>query len=111
VNECKIQMLIQPTIESHHDDISTNECNDVAHCEYKFLYVYENMSTYDPFQEKHCEDNAMKEPSAVEEPRELKDTLKEPTIIVDLVNDEALESTTLGSEFFSQDDVGLSCSF
>jgi len=83
VNKYKVQMLNQPTTKLHHADISIDEYFDHGHYQYKVLFADEDMSTYDPFQEKICEDNVMEEPSLVSS-----------TIIIVLVNDEATKSTT-----------------
>jgi len=52
------------------------------------------MSTNDHFQEQSYENNTMEEPSAVEEKTVFEDATEASTIAIDLVNDEAAESTT-----------------
>ena len=63
------------------------------------------MSTNDHFQEQNCEDNTLEEPSAVEEPTVFKDATEASIIAIDLVNDEAVESTTVGEKFCSEDEI------
>jgi len=63
------------------------------------------MSTNDHFQEQSCEDNTIEEPSAVEEPTIFEDAAEASTIATDLVNDEAVESTTPGENFCSEDEI------
>jgi len=47
----------------------------------------------------------MKEPSAVEEPTIWEGASEASTTTIDLVNDKATESTTLGANFCSQDEI------
>ena len=91
MNEYTIQMLDQPTSESHHTDISIDRYNDahsnmstyghinfakdVADEEIEDSHTYistdryvDDMSIDDLFEEQSCENNTMKEPSAIEEP-------------------------------------------
>ena len=75
-------------IEDSHTNISTDGYVDNAQCEYKVL------SVDDIFEEQSCEENAIEEPSVVEEPMIFKDAAKASTIATDLVNDEAADSTT-----------------
>jgi len=63
------------------------------------------MSTNDHFQEQSCENNTMEEPSAVEEPTIFEDATEPSTIATDLVNDEAVESTTPSENFCSEDEI------
>jgi len=141
VNEYTIQMLDQPTPESHHTDISADRYNDAhsnmstdehvnfakdvgdeeiedshtyistdgyvddARCEYKVLFVDDVMSIDDLFEEQSCENNTMKEPSAVEEPTIFEDAAEASTIATYLVNDEAADSTTSSADFCSQGEI------
>jgi len=81
----------KPIAESHHIDISTDG--------------YNVMSTIDHFQEQSCENNTMEEPSAVEEPTIFEDAAEASIIATDLVNDEAIESTTPGENFCLEDEI------
>jgi len=90
-------------IKDSHTNISTNGYIDVAQCEYKIVLVDEDMNTNDHFQEQSCEDNRIEEPSAVEEPTVFEDAAEASTITTDLVNDEAVESTTPGENFCLED--------
>jgi len=92
-------------IKDSHTNISTNGYVDDAQCEYKVVPVDEDMSTKDHFQEQSCEDNTMEEPSVVEEPTIFEDATEASTIGTDLVNDEAVESTTPGENFCSEDEI------
>jgi len=141
VNEYTIQMLDQPTPESHHTDISTNRYNDShsnmstdghvnfakdvadeeiedshtyistdgyvdnAQCEYKVLSIDYDTSIDDLFEDQSCENNTIKEPSAVEEPTIFEDAAEASTIATDLVNDEATNSTTSSADFCSQGEI------
>jgi len=78
---------------------------DDAQCEYKVIPVDEYMSTNDHFQEQTCEDNTIEEPSAVEDLIVFEDASEASIIVTDLVNDEAAESTTLGENFWSEDEI------
>ncbi|QCD78881.1 hypothetical protein DEO72_LG1g2517 [Vigna unguiculata] len=86
-------------IEDSHTNISTDGYVDNAQCEYKVL------SVDDIFEEQSCEDNAIEEPSVVEEPTIFKDAAEASTIATDLVNDEAADSTTSSADFCSQDEI------
>ena len=79
---------VDEEIEDSHTNISTDGYVDNAQCEYKVL------SVDDIFEEQSCEENAIEEPSVVEEPMIFKDAAKASTIATDLVNDEAADSTT-----------------
>jgi len=92
-------------IKDSHTNISTDGYVDDAQCEYKVVPVDEDMSTNDHFQEQSCEDNTIEEPSAVEEPTVFEDAAEASTIAIDLVNDEAAESTTPGENFCSKDEI------
>ena len=81
-------------IKDSHTNISTDGYVDDAPCEYKVVPVDDVMSTNDHFQEQSCENNTMEEPSAVEEPTIFEDAAEASTIATDLVNDEAVYSTT-----------------
>ncbi|QCD93326.1 hypothetical protein DEO72_LG5g1399 [Vigna unguiculata] len=86
-------------------NISTDGYVDDAPCEYKVVPVDDVMSTNDHFQEQSCENNTMEEPSAVEEPTIFEDATEASTIATDLVNDEAVESTTPGENFCLEDEI------
>ncbi|QCD92737.1 hypothetical protein DEO72_LG5g806 [Vigna unguiculata] len=92
-------------IKDSHTNISTDGYVDAAQCEYKIVPVDEDMSRNDHFQAQNCEDNTVEEPSAVEEPTIFEDAAEASTIATDLVNDEAVESTTLGEHFCSEDEI------
>ncbi|QCD78843.1 hypothetical protein DEO72_LG1g2479 [Vigna unguiculata] len=92
-------------IKDSHKNISTDRYVDDAQCEYKVVPVDDVMSTNDHFQEQNCENNTMEEPSAVEEPTIFEDATEASTIGTNLVNDEAVESTTPGENFCSEDDI------
>ncbi|QCE00106.1 hypothetical protein DEO72_LG7g1392 [Vigna unguiculata] len=92
-------------IKDSHTNISTDGYVDDAQCEYKVVPVDEDMSTNDHFQEQSCENNTMEEPSAVEEPTIFEDAAEASTIATDLVNHEAVESTTPGENFCSEDEI------
>ncbi|QCE03779.1 hypothetical protein DEO72_LG8g1805 [Vigna unguiculata] len=92
-------------IKDSHTNISTDGYVDDAPCEYKVVPVDDVMSTNDHFQEQSCENNTMEKPSAVEEKTVFEDASKASTIATDLVNDEAIESTTLGENFCSEDEI------
>ncbi|QCD96848.1 hypothetical protein DEO72_LG6g1558 [Vigna unguiculata] len=92
-------------IKDSHKNISTDGYVDDAQCEYKAVLVNEDISTNDHFQEQSCENNTMEEPSAVEEPTLFEDAAEASTIVTDLVNDEAVESTTPGEKFCSKDEI------
>ncbi|QCD86288.1 hypothetical protein DEO72_LG3g809 [Vigna unguiculata] len=96
---------VDEEIKDSHTNISTDGCVDDAPCEYKVVPVDDVMSTNDHFQEQSCENNTMEEPSAVEEKTVFEDAAKASTIATDLVNDEAVESTTLGENFCSEDEI------
>jgi len=63
------------------------------------------MSTNDHFQEQSCEDKTMEELSAIEEPIVFGDAAEASTIATDLVNDEAIESTTPGENSCLEDEI------
>ena len=141
MNEYTIQMLDQPTPESHHPDISADRYNDAhsnmstdehvnfakdftdleiedshtyistygyvddARCEYKVLSINDVMSIDDLFVEQSCENNTIKEPSAVEEPTIFEDAVEASTIATYLANDEAADSTTSSADFCSQGEI------
>ena len=63
------------------------------------------MSTNDNFQEQSCEDNTMEEPSVVEEPTVFEVAAEASSIATDLVDDEAVESTTPGENFCLEDEI------
>ncbi|QCD86446.1 hypothetical protein DEO72_LG3g969 [Vigna unguiculata] len=92
-------------IKDSHTNISTDGYVDTAQCEYKIVPVDEDMSTNDHFQEQSCEDNTMEEPSAIEEPIVFGDAAEASTIATDLVNDEAVESTTPGENSCLEDEI------
>ncbi|QCE03904.1 hypothetical protein DEO72_LG8g1934 [Vigna unguiculata] len=92
-------------IKDSHKNISTDGYVDDDQCEYKVVPVDEDMSTYDHFQEQSCENNTMEEPSAVEEPTVFEDAAEAYSIATDLVNDEAIESTTPGENFCLKDEI------
>ena len=71
----------------------------------KAVPIDEDMSTNDHFQEQSCEDNTIEEPSVVEKPTIFEDTTEASTIATDLVNDEAIESTTPSENFCSKDEI------
>jgi len=96
---------VDEEIKDSHTNISTNGYVDDAQCEYKVVPVHEDMSTNDHFQEQNCEDNTIEKPSAVEEPIIFEDAAEASTIATDLVNDEAVESTTPGGNFCSEDEI------
>ncbi|QCD87112.1 hypothetical protein DEO72_LG3g1644 [Vigna unguiculata] len=96
---------VDEEIKDSHTNISINGYVDNAQCEYKVIPVDEDMCTNDHFQEQNCEDNTMEEPSAVEEPMIFKDTTEASTIATDLVNVQAVDSTTLSADFCSQDEI------
>ncbi|QCD96560.1 hypothetical protein DEO72_LG6g1266 [Vigna unguiculata] len=91
-------------IKDSHINIATDGYVDDAQCEYKVVPVDEDMSTNDHFQEQSCENNTIEEPNAVEEPTIFEDAAEASTIATDLVNDEAVESTTPGENFCSEDE-------
>jgi len=92
-------------IKDSHINISTDGYVDDAQCEYKVVPVDEDMGTNEHFQEQSCENNTMEEPSAVEEPTIFEDLAEASTIATNLVNDEAIESTTSDGNFCSQDEI------
>jgi len=92
-------------IEDSHTYISTDGYVDNARCEYKVLFVDDVISIDDLFEEQSCENNTMKEPSAVEEPTIFKDAAEASTIATYLVNDEAADSTTSSADFCSQGEI------
>jgi len=96
---------VDEEIKDSHTNISTDGYVDDAQCEYKVVPVDEDMSTNDHFQEQNCEDNTIEKPSAVEEPTIFEDAAEASTIATDLVNDEAAESTTLGENIYSEDEI------
>jgi len=96
---------VDEEIKDSHTNISTDEYVEDAQCEYKVVPIDEDMSTNDHFQEQSCEDNTIEEPSAVEEPTVFEDAAEASTIATDLVNDEEVESTTLGENFCSEDEI------
>jgi len=96
---------VDEEIKDSHTNISVDGYVDAAQCEYKVIPVDEDMSTNDHFQEQSCEDNKIKEPSAVEESTVFGDAVEASTITTDLVNDEAVESTTPGENFCSKDEI------
>jgi len=96
---------VDEEIKDSHTNISTNGYVDDAQFEYKVVPVYEDMSTHDHFQEQNCEDNTIEELSAVEKPTIFEDAAEASIIATDLVNDEAVESTTPGENLCSQDEI------
>ena len=92
-------------IKDSHTNISTDGYVDDAPCGYKVVPIDEDMSTNDHFQEQSCENNTMEEPSAVEELIVFEDAAEASIIATDLVNDEAVESTTPGENFCSEDEI------
>ncbi|QCD93332.1 hypothetical protein DEO72_LG5g1405 [Vigna unguiculata] len=90
---------VDEEIKDSHTNISTDGYVDNAQCEYKVL------SVDDIFEEQSCENNTMEKPSAVEEKIVFEEASKASTIATDLVNDEAVESTTLGENFCSEDEI------
>ena len=98
--------VVDEEIEDSHANISTNGYDDDdAQCEYKVLSVNDDMSTNDLFDEQSCENNTMEEPSEVEEPMIFEDVAEASTIAIDLVNDEAADSTTSSANFCSQYEI------
>ncbi|QCD92417.1 hypothetical protein DEO72_LG5g479 [Vigna unguiculata] len=92
-------------IEDSHTNISTDGYVDAAQCEYKVVPIDEDMSTSDHFQEQSCEMLCYLLGS-----RQLLGCYKllrrlRTTIATGLVNDEAVESTTLGDNFCSEDEI------
>jgi len=96
---------VDEKIKDSHTNISIDGYVNDAQCEYKVVPVDEDMSTNDHFQEESCEDNTIEEPSVVEEPTIFEDAVEASTIATDLVNDEAVESTTPSGNFFSKDEI------
>jgi len=90
---------VDEEIEDSHTNISTDGYVDNAQCEYKVL------SVDDIFEEQSCENNTIEEPTAVEEKTVFEDAAEASTIATDLVNDEAVESTTPGENFCSEDEI------
>ncbi|QCD82507.1 hypothetical protein DEO72_LG2g2846 [Vigna unguiculata] len=105
MNAVTQSLQIDEEIKDSHTNISTDEYVEDAQCEYKVVPIDEDMSTNDHFQEQSCEDNTIEEPSAVEEPTVFEDAAEASTIATDLVNDEEVESTTLGENFCSEDEI------
>jgi len=105
INFAKDVAEVDEEIKDSHTNLSTDGYVDDAQCEYKVVPVDEDMSTNDHFQEQNCEDNTLEEPSAVEEPTVFKDATEASIIAIDLVNDEAVESTTVGEKFCSEDEI------
>ncbi|QCD82353.1 hypothetical protein DEO72_LG2g2689 [Vigna unguiculata] len=96
---------VEEEIKDSHTNISIDGYVGDAPCEYKVVPVDEDMSTNDHFQEQSCENNTMEEPSVVEEPTIFEDAAEASTIATDLVNDEAIDSTTSSADFCSQGEI------
>ena len=96
---------VDEQIEGSHIDISTDGYVDNAQYEYKVLSVDDDISLDDIFEDQSCEDNTMEEPSVVEEPTIFEDAAEASTIATDLVNDEAIDSTTSSADFCSQGEI------
>jgi len=92
-------------IKDSHTNISIDGYDDDAQREYKVLYVTDDMSTNDPFQEQSYENNTMEEPSEVEEPTIFEDAVETSTIATSLVNDKAIESTTSSENCCTKDEI------
>jgi len=96
---------VDEEIKDFHTKISIDGYDDDAQFEYKVVPINDDMSTNDLFHEQSCENNTMEEPSEVEEPTVFEDVAEASTIVTDLVNDEAANSTTSSADFCSQDEI------
>ena len=96
---------VDEEIKDSHTNISTDGYVDDAQCEYKVVHVDEDICRNDHFQQQSYEDNKIEEPNAVEEKIIFEDVVEASTIVTDLVNDEAAESTTLGENIYSEDEI------
>jgi len=96
---------VDEEIKDSHTNVSTDGYVDNAQSEYKVIFVDANMSKNYHFQEQSCENNIVEEPRAIEEPTILEDASEASTTTIDLVNDEAAKSTTLGENFCSEDEI------
>ena len=105
INFAKDVAEVDEEIKDSHINISIDGYVDDAQCEYKVVPIDENMITNDHFQEQSCEDNTMEEPSAVEEPIVFEVAAEASTIATNLVDDEAVESTTPGENFCLEDEI------
>ncbi|QCE04012.1 hypothetical protein DEO72_LG8g2044 [Vigna unguiculata] len=105
INFAKDVAEVDEEIKDSHINISIDGYVDDAQCEYKVVPIDKNMITNDHFQEQSCEDNTMEEPSAVEEPIVFEVAAEASTIATNLVDDEAVESTTPGENFCLEDEI------